>query len=89
MRQGIYAARVNCGDGAWLPAAISIGMRPTVNPTPACLLEAHLLDVDRDLYGRRIEVRPVKFLREERHFEDLEALRQQMNEDIRATRALL
>ena len=85
IRQGIYAAEVRCGDNAVLHAAISIGVRPTVNTTE-CLLEAHILDFDQNLYGRRIEVRPRKYLRPEAKFADLDALRVQMNEDIRQTR---
>jgi riboflavin kinase/FMN adenylyltransferase len=85
IRQGIYAAEVGCGDGRMLPAVINIGVRPTVNPTD-CLLEAHILDFDRNLYGKRIEVRPLKYLRAEAKFENLDALRVQMNEDIRQAR---
>ena len=92
IRQGVYAAEVICGDEMPRPAAISIGVRPTVahatEEATDCLLEAHILDFDQNLYGRRIDVRPRKYLRAEAKFADLEALRVQMNEDIRQTRDL-
>ena len=85
VRYGIYAARVDIPEAAGLPAAVNIGVRPTL-PGNDCLLEAHLLDYDGDLYGKRIRVHLLDFLREEARFEDLDSLKNQMQQDIRQVR---
>ena len=65
-------------------------MRPTVaNGAPERVLEFHLFDLDRDLYGEEIELRFLRYLRPERKFENLAALREQIARDvIEARRAL-
>jgi riboflavin kinase/FMN adenylyltransferase len=85
-RLGIYAVRVDLGDGVWLPGVASVGVNPTVGALPEPLLEAHLFDFDAELYDRVIEVQMIAFLRDEAHFESVDALKTQMAED--ASRAL-
>ncbi|MGY0557244.1 bifunctional riboflavin kinase/FAD synthetase [Lysobacter sp. A421] len=85
---GIYATRVHGIDEAPLPAVSSLGTRPTVDGIEP-LLETHLFDFDRDLYGHRIEVEFVAKLRDEEKFDDLPALTAQMHRDAEQARALL
>jgi riboflavin kinase/FMN adenylyltransferase len=87
-RYGIYAVRVALDDGSEHPGVASLGVRPTFDP-PTELLETHLLDFDGDLYGRRIEVALHAFIREERRFESVEALVDEMKRDEAAARKLL
>jgi riboflavin kinase/FMN adenylyltransferase len=89
-RLGIYAVRVDLGDGVLLPGAASVGVNPTVGALPEPVLEAHLFDFSGDLYGRTIEVELIDFLRAEAKFEDTAALKRQMTQDvIDARRALI
>ncbi len=88
VRYGVYAARVDVPGMDALPAVVSVGVRPTV-PGGDCLLEAHLLDFAGDLYGRRIRVQLLHFLRAEQRFESLDRLRVQMQSDIAQARAWL
>jgi riboflavin kinase/FMN adenylyltransferase len=89
-RLGIYAVRVDLGDGVLLPGVASVGVNPTVGELPAPQLEAHLLDFSGDLYSRSIEVELIHFLREEAKFDSLDALKTQMTQDIiEARRALI
>lgn len=88
-RLGIYAVRVDVGDGAWRAGVASVGVNPTVGTLPAPLLEAHIFDFDADLYGRIIETQLVAFLRPELKFESMEAMRQQIDRDAAQARALL
>lgn len=89
-RLGIYAVRVDLDDGVLLPGVASVGVNPTVGTLPAPVLETHLLDFSGDLYGRTIEVELIAFLREEKKFDDVEALKAQMRHDvIEARRALI
>lgn len=89
-RLGVYAVRVDTGDGVLLPGVASVGVNPTVGTLPAPLLEAHLLDFSGDLYGKMIEVELIAFLRDEANFESTDALKTQMTQDvIDARRALI
>jgi riboflavin kinase/FMN adenylyltransferase len=87
-RYGIYAVRVTLEDGSEHPGVASLGVRPTFEP-PQELLEAHLFDVERDLYGQRIEVALHAYIREERKFDSVEALMAEMRKDETAARRLL
>src|SRR5262249_37296366 len=74
-RLGVYAVRVDLGDGVLLPGVANVGVNPTVGELPTPQLEAHLLDFSGDLYGRSIEVELIRFLREEAKFASLDALK--------------
>jgi riboflavin kinase/FMN adenylyltransferase len=86
---GIFAVRVRGleGEGA-LAGVASLGTRPTVGGVQP-LLEAHVFDFSGDLYGREIEVEFVARLREERRFDHIEAMVEQMHRDATAARAVL
>ncbi|MBD8880285.1 bifunctional riboflavin kinase/FAD synthetase [Rhodanobacter sp. 7MK24] len=88
--QGIFAVRVGLGEGecSW-PGVASLGVRPTVNQVSRPLLETHLFDFEGDLYGRRIAVEFVAKLRDEQKFQDLDALKAQMNHDAHSAREIL
>lgn len=66
-------------------ALLSIGHTPTVSEgTDAPLkVEVHIPDFDGDLYNRQMTVAPLRFLRGERKFESLEALKEQIGEDLK------
>lgn len=85
---GIFAVRVRGLGAAPLPGVASCGTRPTVAGTEP-LLEVHLFDFSGDLYGRHIDVDFVARLRDEEHFDSLEALRRQMDADAAQARELL
>ncbi len=85
---GIFAARVTGVGAKPLDGVASVGTRPTIGGGTA-LLEVLIFDFHREIYGRYITVHFLKRLREERHFEDLEALKRQMHVDVAAARAAL
>ena len=91
---GVYAVRVS-GDGPDDPLAgrtvdgvANLGLRPTVG-TPEPRLEAHLFDTDADLYGRHLRVALIEFIRPERKFSGLDALKAQIAEDAARARQIL
>lgn len=88
---GVYAALVDRegpeGGQALARAVLNLGVRPT--RTAGFSVEAHLLDFEGDLYGARLRVHLVARLREERRFAGLDELRQQIDRDLEAARALL
>ncbi|HEV8108099.1 MAG TPA: bifunctional riboflavin kinase/FAD synthetase [Burkholderiales bacterium] len=79
---GIFVVEV---DGLG-PGVASIGRRPTVNPVPLPLLEVHLFDWERDLYGEHLRVRFLKKLRDEQKYDGLDALREAIAHDARQAR---
>lgn len=85
---GIFAVRVRTGDSGLLDGVASIGTRPTVAGREP-LLEVHIFDFHRDIYGRYIEVEFIAKLRDEQHFPDLDSLRRQMDLDAAGARRLL
>jgi riboflavin kinase/FMN adenylyltransferase len=84
--RGVYAARAKLGDDL-LPAAVNIGIRPTVAGAGAkTRVEAHLLDFSGDIYGRTLELIFEAKLRDETKFSGPEALRRQIEDDIASAR---
>jgi riboflavin kinase/FMN adenylyltransferase len=71
-----------------VPAAVSIGVRPTFVTGRGELIEAYLLDFDGDLYGAMLELAFLKRLRGEKRFETIDALVEQMAADVKDARAI-
>lgn len=84
--QGIFAVEVYGLDQEPLRAVASLGTRPTVDGTRA-LLEVYILDFDQDIYGRHIQVSFLHKLRDEEKYDSLELLKQQIDIDVKQTRA--
>ena len=85
---GVYAAEARI-DGELHRGVINLGIRPTVSSGKSeRVLEIHLFDFNRDIYGRDVEVRFLKFLRPEKKFENLDALVQQIRQDVEQAQQL-
>jgi riboflavin kinase / FMN adenylyltransferase len=82
---GVYAVEVFGLDKEPLQGVANIGMRPTVNGR-TCLLEVHIFDFAQDIYGRHVQVEFVTKLRDEKRFESIDALRQEIQRDERNAR---
>ena len=85
---GVYAARVTLPDGTIFPTATNIGVRPTVDGQNL-RVEAHLLDFSGDLYGQKLRLTFIERIRGEKKFAGLEALKQQIAEDVSQIREIL
>ena len=83
---GVFAVDVIGLDGTPLPGVANLGIRPTLEGTRP-LLEVHLFDFDRNIYGSHISVRFLRKLRDEQRFSDLGALKAQIAADAHAARA--
>jgi riboflavin kinase/FMN adenylyltransferase len=77
---GVYATTVTV-DEVVHPSVTNVGVRPTFGDSTATTVEAHLLDFNEDLYGRRLRLGFVQRLRDERKFADVDALRAQIAAD--------
>jgi riboflavin kinase / FMN adenylyltransferase len=80
---GVYVARA--ADSC---AAVNVGVRPTFGTGRAVLVEVYLLDRHVDLYGQVLRVDFLARLRGEKRFDSVDALVEQMHDDVRRTREL-
>ena len=87
--RGGYAVRVSGVGPVALPGVANIGTRPTVTGDTRYLLEVHLFDFSRDIYGAHVTVEFASRIRDERKFDSFEALRAQIGQDAATARALL
>jgi riboflavin kinase/FMN adenylyltransferase len=86
---GVYATRLRIeGEERWNPSVANLGFAPTVRLEDTPLLEAHLLEREVELEGKKVEVEFVAFLRPEEAFPSPEALRAQIALDVERARAL-
>ncbi len=87
--RGVFAARVHgLAEGVW-PGVANIGIRPTVSGDSRYLLEVHLFDFHRAIYGEHVQVEFAQRLRDERRFASFEELRRQIERDALEARACL
>jgi riboflavin kinase/FMN adenylyltransferase len=87
--RGVYAVQVRLADGSMQKGVANIGRRPTVNAGPESRLEVHIFDFARDIYGQEISVGLISYLREERKFAGLDALKTQIAADVAEARRML
>jgi len=87
LKHGIYAVRLGRGEQRFDGVA-SFGRRPTFD-NGAVLLEIFLFDFNGDLYGERLDVAFIGFIREELKFDGIPALVRQMNDDSARAREQL
>ncbi len=81
---GVYACRAEV-DGATHASVVNVGVRPTFGEN-ALAIEAYLMDMTADLYGRRLHLSFIARLRGERKFAGVEELRAQIARDVEAAR---
>lgn len=87
---GVYAGRAwRRGSGDASDAVINIGTRPTFEEDGPRSVEAHLLDVELDLYGDELVVAFVSRLRDEQRFDGVEQLVERIHADIAEARRRL
>src|SRR6266699_459950 len=85
---GVYLAKARL-DGVVYPGVVNLGYRPTMSSGRSDrILEVYLLDFDRDVYGKDLELRFVHYLRPEKKFENVDALVRQIERDVQQAREL-
>lgn len=79
---GVYAVRL-CLQNQWFDGVCNVGYKPTFkNPEEKQLsIEVHVFDFAKDIYGEEVVVAWHKYLRNERKFDGLEALKAQLEID--------
>ncbi len=87
--RGVYAGRAWLAATEAYPAAINIGVRPTVTAGDQLTVEAHLLDFAGDLYGQELVLEFEGRIRDEVKFDELEHLVAQLELDVAQTRRMV
>lgn len=83
---GVYAVEVTGAGLGKAQGVANVGTRPTVNDSIKANLEVHLLDLNQNLYGRRIEVVFKHKLRDEKKFESVDELKENIARDVNNAR---
>ena len=96
---GVYAGRARVapaasaggakGSESWFPAATNVGVNPTFGGTDTPRIETYLIGFEGDLYGQTLRVEFWKRLRDEKRFDSVDELVDQMGRDVAATEALV
>ena len=88
---GVYAIKAGIDYGSdivWLDGIANLGYRPTFNGEE-CILEVHLFDFNKNIYGAKLRVAMIEFIRPERKFDGIESLTAQIRRDISQTKTIL
>lgn len=84
-RRGVYVSRI-LFEGERRYGIANVGIRPTVDTNILCA-EMHIFDFDGDLYGKRVRIEFLHFIREERKFDSVDELSAQVLADIESAKA--
>ncbi|MDA1342917.1 MAG: bifunctional riboflavin kinase/FAD synthetase [Methyloglobulus sp.] len=79
---GVFAVTMTGIDGLEIEGIANIGVRPTVDGSNKVVLETHLFDFDRDIYGNKVTVHFKQKIRAERRFRTVDELKEQIVADV-------
>lgn len=79
---GVYVVQLStdCGKN-WHGGVANLGVKPSIDASNEATLEVHLFDFNQDIYGKRVEVRFLYYMRPEQKFDGLDALKAQIAAD--------
>lgn len=86
-KEGVYAVKVRI-NGSWFDGMMNIGTRPTFDGDQQTL-EVHLFDFKEDIYGKEVQVRFFKRIRDEKKFSGKQELIEQLKADKEQSQELL
>jgi riboflavin kinase/FMN adenylyltransferase len=84
---GVYVTTATL-NGVAYPSVTNIGKRPTFETSEETVIETHVLDFNKDLYGARMNLGFVQRLRDEKRFENIDGLKKQIEMDRGQARSL-
>ncbi len=86
-KRGVYLSRATVDEKKYFGIS-NIGIRPTVESDILCA-ETHLFDFDRDIYGKRVSVELLRFMRPEIKFPSVDTLAERVREDIKTAKNII
>ncbi|NOT11945.1 MAG: bifunctional riboflavin kinase/FAD synthetase [Methylococcaceae bacterium] len=85
---GVFAVTMTGIDDLEVEGIANVGIRPTVDGASKVILETHLFDFDREIYGRYVEIHFKHKIRDEKRFDSLDELKKQIAKDIIETKKI-
>ncbi len=85
---GVYITKTLL-DGKLYNSMTNVGFNPTFEDVKEKTVETHIIDFNRDIYGKKIEVFFLKKIRDEKKFESVDLLKEQIAEDMQTTKKYL
>ena len=82
---GVYITKTTV-DGKVYKSMTNIGTHPSISELNKPIIEAHLLDFSEMIYGKIVKLEFLKFIRDQKKFPSLDALKEQLNKDLITTR---
>jgi len=86
--RGVFAVQVEGLEARPVNGVANVGNRPTLQGDDRFVLEVHMFDFNRDVYGEQVSVHFLERIRDERKFESFDALREQILRDAEQARAV-
>jgi riboflavin kinase/FMN adenylyltransferase len=86
--EGVFAVTMTGIDGREYQGVANVGTRPTVDGSSKVILETHLFEFNKEIYGRYVEVHFKQKIRDEMRFQSLEALKTQIVKDVAAAKKI-
>jgi len=86
---GVFAVTMTGIDGHEFEGIANVGTRPTVDGGSKVILEVHLFDFEKEIYGRYVEVHFKQKIRDEMRFQSLDELKAQIVKDVAEAKAAL
>lgn len=80
---GVYKVEISITNANFLPAILNFGIKPTITDDKKPIFEIHIFNFNQDIYGKKIRVRFLDFIREEKKFNDINELKKQIGRDIK------
>jgi riboflavin kinase/FMN adenylyltransferase len=87
-KNGVYATVTHLKDGRIFPSVTNMGLRPTMNDGRGVSAETYIIGFDGDLYGEKIKVEFLSFLRPEQRFESLSDVYDAVKSDIEKAKTI-
>ena len=85
LSDGVYITKTTV-DGKVYKSMTNIGTHPSISELNKPIIEAHLLDFSEMIYGKIVKLEFLKFIRDQKKFPSLDALKEQLNKDLITTR---
>jgi riboflavin kinase/FMN adenylyltransferase len=87
-KQGVYAVYVKQSN-IFYQGMLNIGRRPTVGFNNDLTIEVNIFDFNKSIYGEELRIEIMQHVRNEIHFSDVNALKTQLEQDLKACKKIL
>lgn len=79
---GVYRVEISIANSDFLPAILNFGIKPTITDDERQIFEIHILNFNKDIYGKKVRIRFLDFIRDEKKFNNINELKEQIGKDI-------